>query len=149
MNTHISQKERRQKVITEILRTQKIANQAELLQAVTESGLQTTQASLSRDMAELGILKEGKYYVLHPSGFFQGEGGYLLAIHQAGPNLLVIRTAAGSAPLVGAGIDETKMDGVVGTIAGDDTVFVALSNARKGVTIKKEIWHKFRPTHHH
>lgn len=136
-------------MVAEILRTEKISTQEELLQTLKESGIQTTQASLSRDIAELGILKEGKYYVLHPSGFFQGEGGYLFSIHQAGPNLLVIRTAAGSASLIGSGIDETKMDGVVGTIAGDDTVFVALGNARRATAIKKEIWQKFRPKQHH
>lgn len=149
MNTHISQKERRQKVITELLRTQKIATQSELLEAVEEVGIHTTQASLSRDIAELGILKEGNHYVLHPSSFYQGAGGYLLSIHQAGPNLLVIKTAAGTAPLVGSGIDEAKMEGIVGTIAGDDTVFVAIANTRKSTIIKKEIWHKFRPAPHH
>lgn len=147
MNTGISKKGRRQKVITEIVRSQKIGTQEGLLEAVKGVGLQTTQASLSRDIAELGILKEGGCYVLHPASFFQGENCYILSLQQAGPNLLVIKTASGSASLVGAGIDEAKIEGAIGTIAGDDTVFVALSNARKGTTIKKEIWRRFRPTH--
>lgn len=149
MNIEISKKEQRQKVITEIIRSQKIATQEELLEAVKGVGLQTTQASLSRDIGEMGILKEGGCYVLHPASFFQGDHCYILSLQQAGPNLLVIKTASGSASLVGAGIDEAKIEGAIGTIAGDDTVFVALSNARRATAIKKEILRRFRPTHGH
>lgn len=139
------QKETRQKALTEIIRSQKIGTQEGLLSALQGIGIRATQASLSRDLNELGIAKENNYYVLHPSSFFHGENLLILSIQSAGPNLLVIKTGSGSAPMVAVGIDEAKLEGVVGTIAGDDTVFVALGNGRKGSAIKKEIIHRFKP----
>lgn len=137
-------KSNRQRVINEVIRSQRISTQNELLRAIQDMGISTTQASLSRDIAELGIAKEGDHYVLHPSSFYQGEVLNILSIESAGPNMLVIKTAAGSAPLIGVGIDEAKIEGVAGTIAGDDTVFVALSNSRNAGPIKKEIFRRFR-----
>ena len=138
-------KETRQKALTELIRTQKIATQQHLQRAMEDAGIQTTQASLSRDISEMGILKESGFYVLHPASFYQGGILQVLSVQSAGPNLLVVKTAPGSASTIGLGIDESRIDGVVGTLAGDDTLFVAISSLRKATQIKKEILKKFRP----
>lgn len=146
MNT---QKETRHKALTEIIRQEKIATQEGLLAALQGIGIQTTQASLSRDLNELGVIKENDAYVLHPAGFFRGENLLILSIKNAGPHLLVVKTQTGSASMVGMGIDEAKIEGVAGTIAGDDTVFVALESMRQSSHIKKEIIKKFKPKKGH
>ena len=137
-------KAKRQKVLNEVIRAQNIATQEELLSEMNHLGISTTQASLSRDITELGILKENGFYVLHSSSLFQGNAIPILSIHQAGSNLLIVKTAAGFASTVAIGIDEAKMNGVVGTIAGDDTVFVAIHQQRKMGPIKREIVQRFQ-----
>lgn len=142
-------KETRQKTLREMIRSQKIATQEVLLEAVQSLGITTTQATLSRDIAELGVLKENGYYVLHPASFFREGILQIIAIKSAGPNLLVVTTPSGAAQAVGLGIDEAKIDGVVGTIGGDDTIFVAITGMKKASTIKKEIIKRFRPIQGH
>lgn len=142
-------KENRQKALSEIIKSQKIGKQGDLLKAMEAIGISATQASLSRDIAELGVLKENGHYVLHPASFYQGGILQIISIQPAGPNLLVVKTAAGAASAVSSGIDDAKIDDVVGTIAGDDTIFVAISSPRKASLIKKEIVKKFRPTLNH
>ena len=142
-------KETRQKTLSEIIRSQKVATQEQLLAAMQALGVKTTQASLSRDISELGVVKEEGCYAMHPASFFQGGALQVLSLHAAGPNMLVVKTASGMASLVADGIDEAKIEGVVGTLAGENTVFVALFNARKSSKIKKEIIHRFRPVKSH
>lgn len=145
----IAVKETRQKALCGVVKTQKVSTQEELLAAIQGLGIKTTQASLSRDISELGILKENGRYVLHPSSFFQGDVLKILSIQSAGSNMLVVKTATGAASTVAVGIDEAQIDGVVGTLAGDDTVFVALASVRKVSPIKKEIIKRFKPVSGH
>lgn len=145
----LSSRETRQKTIKEIIRSQKLATQEAVLAAVQSLGMITTQATLSRDITELGAIKENGYYVLHPASFFRDGLLQILAIKSAGPNLLVVNTPSGAAQAVGLGIDEAKIDGVVGTIGGDDTIFVAISGPKKASSIKREIIKRFQPVQGH
>lgn len=122
----------RRNAIREILGgANEIASQEELQQQLEARGFKVTQSSISRDLRALGILKVSGRYV--PSGALAAGADELQAlahavrhVRPAGPNLLIVRTPPGQASAVGFAIDHAAWPEVVGTVAGDDTVFVAV-----------------------
>lgn len=129
-------KPRRHALILRLITEHRIANQEELKAALAREGMDATQATLSRDLRELGLVK-----LADPAGgsFYArpGDGGgatpkpqlarllqaLLHAVDGVGP-FVVLRTAAGSAGAVTAALDQAGWEEVIGTIAGDDTVLV-------------------------
>ena len=127
-------KEKRQKKILELIAERPIGTQEALTQALNEAGFPATQATVSRDMRELGLKKlsgdgKGTRYVSGTTGkhsaYRQILSGGILSIEPAG-NLVVIRTVSGAAMAVGAALDNMHLSGLVGCIAGDDTLFLAV-----------------------
>jgi len=131
-------KQLRQRAIRDLVDLRPIRTQQELAIALRERGFRTTQATISRDVAELGLGKgsrEGRSaYVLPPrlrDADVSGEDRLrrLLADvpveFRVADLLLIIRTLPGSAHAVAAALDRTRWPEVIGSIAGDDTVFVA------------------------
>lgn len=129
----------RQEMIIKLIRENDISTQDELTNMLLERGLQVTQATCSRDIKELGIIKvtlpnnSTKYAVLDRTGDI--APGRLLAVFsnsliscESAMNLVVIRTLPGMAQAAASALDSMHLDNVVGTIAGDDTVFVATSS---------------------
>jgi transcriptional regulator of arginine metabolism len=124
--------DRRHEVVARILRTRRIGTQEELLAALAAAGVRATQATLSRDLARLGARRVsrpegGTIYELEPAAEANGLGalrGLVQAI-SANASLVVIRTHPGSAPAIARAIDLGGVPEVLGTIAGDDTIFVA------------------------
>src|SRR6185503_12331904 len=131
-------KQLRQRAIRDLVEQRPIRTQQELAAALHERGFRATQATISRDVAELGLRKgsrEGRSaYVLPPrlrDAEVSGEDRLrrLLAdlpieIRTAGL-LLIVKTLPGSAHAIAAALDRARWPDVVGSIAGDDTVFVA------------------------
>lgn len=127
-------KGRRQRLIVDWLRAGEVGSQEELVARLAAAGLAATQATVSRDLEAIGAVKARGGYVLDA-----GQGalsdtrlGRILAewvteIIAAGP-LLVLKTPPGSANLVANAIDAARLETIAGTIAGDDTIFVALAN---------------------
>ncbi len=113
----------RQAAIREIVGAEAVSTQAEVARRLSERGFEVTQSSVSRDLAELGVEKRGGRYVLAPSGALPG----LVGVRTAGPYLVVLKTVVGAAPLLGVEIDQRGWDEVVGTVAGDDTIFLAVA----------------------
>jgi transcriptional regulator of arginine metabolism len=133
-------KHQRQHRITKLLETQAVANQAQLVELLGAEGIEATQTTVSRDLEELGAVK-----VRLPGG----DGAYALPelpVHQIAPgdhlrrvmgewvvevarsaNLIVLRTPPGCAHVVGSALDRSGLDGFLGTVAGDDTVLVVVS----------------------
>jgi len=95
-------------------------------------GFSVTQSSISRDLRELGVAKVGGRYVsLHRSEVEDPSPPALIhSVEPAGPNLIVIKTPIGAANIVGVDIDNRGLDGLVGSVAGDDTVFLAVRNKK-------------------
>lgn len=94
-----------------------------------QEGLEVTQSTLSRDLSELGVTKrKGQYRFLEDPKDRWFQLGYRSAL-VAGPHLIVVKTDIGCAQRVGLLIDQAALPGVVGTLAGDDTIFVALDDA--------------------
>jgi len=138
MNKYTDRDERksaRQSAILEAVSSEQLATQNDLVKALKKRGIAATQVSVSRDVAELGLIKSGGAYRPAPA-----EGGaadpelplrtFVRRVVAAGPNLTVVRCDAGTAPRVGLVLDGlAQFPGLVGTLAGDDTVFVASDSA--------------------
>ncbi|HLX35398.1 MAG TPA: arginine repressor [Candidatus Limnocylindrales bacterium] len=134
-------KQLRQRAIRDLIETRSIRTQHELAAALRERGFQATQATVSRDVRELGLAKGGRggtpVYVLPPrlvEAEATGEDRLrrLLAdlpieVREAGL-LLILRTMPGSAHAIAAALDRARWPDVEGSIAGDDTVFVAVAD---------------------
>ena len=136
-----SDKGRRQAAVLKLLRRQAIGSQLELAAALGQAGFHTTQASLSRDMRELGVVKVRGRYMLPGSAGPAGRGAApeipevpaLRAATPVGANLLIIRTPPGGAPLAASYVDQAKRPELIGSLAGDDTIFLAVrSRADQG-----------------
>ena len=139
----------RRQLILDILRRQSVRSQGELLEILSRNGFDVTQATLSRDLVELGAVKvrEGRALVYAVPG--QGgdrtarvapgleEMSYrlrrqceeLLVTAQASANLVVVRTPSGAANYLASAIDQADEPEVLGTIAGDDTIMIITGGA--------------------
>ncbi len=124
--------DRRRAAGARLIRTRRIATQEELLSALSAAGFRATQATLSRDLARLGARRVshpqgGTRYELSDGAGENGLGALRALVHgiSANASLVVIRTHPGSAPAIARAIDLGDVPEVLGTIAGDDTIFVA------------------------
>ena len=128
----------RQQTIIELAHEGPLPNQQELVKVLSRRGFQVTQATLSRDINELRLVKTTEGYVL-PSGDSVAEPlpavsrvvrEFVREVRRA-QNLLVIKTIPGSAQPVAVAIDAEGWDEVVGTVAGDDTILIITGNNKK------------------
>jgi len=131
----------RQQAIRAILDAEAVESQEQLVRRLRRRGFRVTQSSVSRDLAELGVAKvDGRYVALArlaesaaagrsgaagPADRLAEVASFVDGIAAAGPHLLVVRTPPGAASPVGIAIDAARWPEVVGTVAGDDTLFVA------------------------
>ncbi len=125
--------ERRREAILKIISGSPIRSQAGLMQALKKLGFNASQASLSRDLSALGVIKvKGRYtLVSRDKGLDPREAKIienLVSFQASGRNLVVVHTPPGEASAVALAIDNMGLPGVVGTVAGDDTVFIALKD---------------------
>jgi transcriptional regulator of arginine metabolism len=127
--------ERRRDALARLVRARRIATQEELLAALARQGHRATQATLSRDLTRLGARRvtrpEGSFYEVDGPTTEGGQAllrGLVLAI-DTNASLVVVRTAAGAASAVARAVDDARLPEVLGTIAGDDTIFVAPAGA--------------------
>lgn len=126
----------RQAKILELIKEYKFDTQEELQQKLRECGYNVTQATVSRDIRELGIIKsEGedgiyKYRVSKDKERNESGGKFSLILSQAvstvacANNLIVVKTYAGMGSAAGAAIDAMELNGILGTLAGDDTLLI-------------------------
>ncbi|HUL80529.1 MAG TPA: hypothetical protein VL131_00215 [Gammaproteobacteria bacterium] len=130
----LEQNERR-RAIARLIETQSIQRQAELVELLRQEGFPATQSSVSRDLRDLGAAKTKNGYSLpKPSEVDNAQALQLVAefvreIRTAGPNLLVIATQVGAAQRVAVTLDHIAWPEIVGTLSGDDTIFVATVGA--------------------
>ncbi|MEM9065683.1 MAG: arginine repressor [Planctomycetota bacterium] len=143
----MSARAKRHNLIAVLLAKAPIASQDALQRVLASEGITTTQATLSRDLRELGVVKGPTGYILPGAmspeswGAFSGQSAELLpdpvrrAVRdyvisvQPGVGLVVLKTGPGHAQVVALEMDRFPPPGVAGTIAGDDTIFVALTSA--------------------
>jgi transcriptional regulator of arginine metabolism len=116
-------KEDRQRAILALVRQGPVHTQQELARALAERGFSATQATVSRDIQELGLVRTGDGYAVGAPPALVNE--LVLSVAQV-QFLVVVHTPSGTANLVARAIDEAEMEGVAGTVAGDDTIIVVL-----------------------
>jgi len=124
----------RREALRRIIGHAPVGRQEDLVRLLGRAGHHATQSSVSRDLRELGVAKRGDRYVLPPESApalddFGTVAAFVRDIRPAGPSLTVIRTTAGGAQSVAIVLDRADWPDIVGTISGDDTIFVATTGA--------------------
>ncbi len=135
------QKSTRQRKILSLIQARPIATQADLKAYLERAGLPATQSSVSRDLEELGVLKHNGRYML-PRPNRAGRSG-LLSLDLAGDALIVAHTEPGLASAVAVRIDGAAIPEIVGTIAGEDTIFIAATDHKAQRAVMKKVWEIF------
>jgi transcriptional regulator of arginine metabolism len=143
-------KGRRQSAIRELVEHEAVHSQEELRRHLVARGFDVTQATLSRDIKELGLVKRASDGAYQPLGMDGGTpaaavvtlsralGEFLLGV-EGSQQLLVLKTGPGQAQLLGVAIDRARLQDVIGTIAGDDTVLVICRDARCAQVVRKTL----------
>ena len=126
-------KEKRRRAILDLVRREPVQTQAELAAALSRLGLAATQATVSRDIQDLGLVRTGAGYRVGSAVAVPSELVLSVALVEF---LAVVRTPPGTANLVARAIDESGLEGVAGTIAGDDTIIVVLSDRAAAAPLK-------------
>lgn len=144
---------RRRELVRQLVASGRFRSQAEIVSALLERGVNATQATVSRDLASLGAMRGSRggttAYLLPDDVITRPDlprsdrlerllGDLPLAVDEA-PPLLVLRTAPGGAHVIASAIDNSFLPGVVGTVAGDDTIFVACRDAEAVRHLRRHI----------
>ncbi len=143
-------KEKRHGAILDIIETADIETQEDLARELLQRGFKVTQATISRDIKELHLIKaqaeNGAYrYAVNEAGALPNTEKLLrvfketvLSVQSAG-NLVVVGTLTGSANAAAEVLDNMALEGVVGTIAGDNTIFIAVSDPAVADTVASRL----------
>jgi len=139
----------RHSAILRILRAAPVRKQDEIVRRLREEGHEVTQSSISRDLRDLGVLKAGGRYLPPEDGNrslddFGTLRQFVRGVATAGSALTVLRTTIGAAQSVAIAIDKAAWPEVVGTISGDDTIFIATDTAAAQATLVARLRDLFR-----
>ena len=149
-------KARRQSAILDVIQRGPVRSQEQLRRAIRAAGFEVTQATLSRDIRDLGLVKggpDGAYQTQVPVGsnghtakslLHRAVAEYLTKVDQV-QQLVVLRTGPGQAQLLGVALDSARLPEVVGTIAGDDTILAIARDARRARSLIKRLEGLTRP----
>ena len=143
-------KDIRQKKIIDIITTQDIDTQNQLIDELKKAGVHATQATISRDLKDLRLIKEltprGTYRYALPTAERVDDGTKLRNIFRecvtsfvCAQNLVVIKTLPGLAPAACSAMDKMNIQDMAGTIAGDDTAFIAMKDSDAAERLCREI----------
>ena len=141
-------KHHRQQRITHLLSEKAVASQEQLVELLADEGITSTQATVSRDLDDLGAVKVrvqggSSVYAIpeHPAGrnvpadqLRRVLGEWVVDVASSG-NLVVLRTPPGSAHVVASALDRTGVEGSIGTVAGDDTLMVVAAEDSTGMDL--------------
>lgn len=141
----------RQHRIARLIENQDIASQSQLVELLAAEGVSATQATVSRDLEEIGAVKlrggrgETVYAIpevmdqVAPEGHLRRVMGEWVVETACSANLVVLRTPPGSAHVVASALDRAALSDVVGTVAGDDTVIVVAAEATGGAALRERL----------
>ena len=144
------QRNERRRAIAGLLREHSIERQSELVSLLRTQGFVATQSSVSRDLKDMGAIKLKKGYSL-PEEEPVGNGDSMLEIAEfvreirtAGANLLVMTTVVGAAQRVAVTLDRANWPEIVGTLSGDDTVFIATASSAQQRRLRSRLKQSLR-----
>ncbi len=137
-------KEQRQQAILDLIYREDISSQEKLRKRLVATGFDVTQATLSRDLRELSVVKkssqEGKYKYTILNNW---EGLSVLRCEVSG-NLLVFQTEPGLAPAVAYKIDGLQLGSILGTVAGENTLLAVVAEGHDARKVRKELWNRIQ-----
>ncbi|MDX6558643.1 MAG: transcriptional regulator of arginine metabolism [Blastocatellia bacterium] len=134
-------KRERQKKLLNLIRAKRIGTQETLRAHLERAGVGATQSSVSRDLEELGVVKHhGSYALPHANG---AATRGLLSLDSAGDALVIAKCLPGRASAVAVEIDDAGIREIVGTLAGEDTIFIAVREQKAQRIVTKKIWELF------
>ena len=136
----MNKRERQQKILS-LIKARPVGTQEDLRALLERAGVPATQSSVSRDLEELGVVKHHGHYTLPRTNGAPSRG--LVSLDQSGDSLVIARTFPGLASAVAVEIDAAAIPEIVGTIAGEDTIFIAVRDAKSQREVVKEIWKLF------
>ena len=144
-------KRARQQALMDLVRDRRLASQHEIQQRLAEVGHQATQSTISRDLEELGLvrIRDGEGHLRYGRPEETAAlgaaarlrtllGEFLISVAASG-NLVVLKTTPGAANAVGETLDRAGVDGVLGTIAGDDTLLVVAAEGTRGRALGRRL----------
>ena len=141
----ISKKSRHQKILS-VVGNHPVSSQEELSSLLAQDGIVVTQSTLSRDIRELGLVKVRGFYkasagenLAPPVEMLRRSFQQLVVRSGVSGNILMVKTSPGNAHSLGVVLDSAQWPEVLGTVAGDDTVFVLLRSTRLGKRLLKRI----------
>ena len=131
-------KSERHRLILDLIADSPVGRQDELAEMLRERGFSVTQASVSRDLDELGVIKAGGRYTRVELPVADVSPFGVSVVTPAGDNLIIVRCSSGLASAAAVRIDGSGIAEIAGTIAGDDTIFIAVkSDHEQKVAMKK------------
>ncbi len=140
-------KEIRQSALRDLLDSRHLSNQSEVVEVMNEMGYAVTQPSISRDFRELGVVKIEGRYALGVSTSTHVDTlprSLVKSVESVGENMLVVKTDPGAAGMIAAALDAVVPEGLAGSIAGDDTIFLAIYSADFQESLTHLVWSKAR-----
>jgi transcriptional regulator of arginine metabolism len=135
-------KTKRQQKIISLIRARHIGTQQELTALLERAGFVATQPSISRDLEELGVVKHNGHYTLPRTTDGAAARG-LLGLEAAGDSLVVAKCEPGLASSVAVEIDRAGITEIVGTLSGEDTVFIAVRERKAQRAVMKKVLELF------
>ncbi len=137
-------RQQRQEAIRRIVRGDRIRTQRALVDQLRDQGYECTQATVSRDITEMGLRKlpEG-VYVLAEDLHLQRMVRDLVKDVKSSGNLVLVKAQSGTAPGVAAALDAAELEGILGSVSGDDTILVVMTGEVEGLRIVETL-DKFR-----
>tara|TARA_B100000929_G_scaffold49534_2_gene35947 strand:+ start:3799 stop:4272 length:474 start_codon:yes stop_codon:yes gene_type:complete len=145
-------KSQRQHLLAKILEEQAVSSQAKLVELLKAEGIEVTQATLSRDLEELGAVKvrvpvgDSIYAVpdnpterVLPVDYLRRVLGEWLVEVSVSNNIVVLRTPPGSAHVVASAVDRASLPEIIGTVAGDDTVILVAASDTTGEKVSEKL----------
>ena len=143
-------KTQRQSAILDVVEREAVRSQEQLRQRLASRGFDVTQATLSRDIKELGLLKRSSDGAYQPSGVDSAAPAsalgtlsrtlseYLLSV-EAVQQLVVVKTGTGQAQILAVAIDRARLPEIAGTLAGDDTILIIARDPKSAQGVAKEL----------
>ena len=137
-------RQQRQDAIRRVVRSGRVKTQRTLVELLRKEGFDCTQATVSRDITEMGLRKlPDGIYVLAEDLHLQRMVNDLVRDVGRSANLVLVKAQAGTAPGVAAALDAAELEGILGSVSGDDTILVVMDNEKHGDELVETL-NKFR-----
>ena len=138
------EKEKRQRTILDLLNVQDISSQTTLRNSLKKLGFNVTQATLSRDLRELNVVKRISRNGQYKYAILENRKEFSVLRCEISGNLLVLQTEPGLAPAVAYKVDGLNLDSILGTVAGENTLLAVVAEGYDVREVRKELWRRIQ-----